>query len=161
MVSQLITLLSHLVFLKGLFLVPCYFSFTSIILRKRSNGIIKYLSKFLPLYQMYKALVRSHLDYCYVIYHIPALNSLTNLGVTLTSSTEKVEILNTKLPLLLLVHVKVLTGQNITRNWNGTRNGNGLVILRTTNQNYTPFPRTFTISFAMLTFFDTSFKFYP
>ena len=40
---------------------------------KQSLGIIKHLSRFLPLKtldQMYKALVRPHLDYCDVIYHI-------------------------------------------------------------------------------------------
>ena len=40
---------------------------------KKGIGIIKYLSKFLPikiLDQMYQALVRSHLDYCDTIYHI-------------------------------------------------------------------------------------------
>ena len=45
-----------------------------IIKAKRIIGIIKHLSKFLPLKtldQMYKALVRSHLDYCDIIYHIP------------------------------------------------------------------------------------------
>ena len=40
---------------------------------------------------MYKALVRSHLDYCDTIYHIPASNSQINLGVTLNSLMEKVE----------------------------------------------------------------------
>ena len=40
---------------------------------------------------MYKALVRSHLDYCDTIYHIPASNSQINLGVTLNSFMEKVE----------------------------------------------------------------------
>ena len=53
---------------------------------KKGIGIIKYLSKFLPiktLVQMYKAIVRSHLDYCDTIYHI--------LGVTLNSLMEKVE----------------------------------------------------------------------
>ena len=40
---------------------------------------------------MYKALVRSHLDYCDIIYHIPASNGQTNLGVTLNSLMEKVE----------------------------------------------------------------------
>ena len=38
-----------------------------IIIAKKNIGIIKYLSKFLPpmtLDQMYKALVRPHLDYC-------------------------------------------------------------------------------------------------
>ena len=61
---------------------------------KKGIGIIKYLSKFLPIKtvdQMYKALVRSHLDYCDTIYHIPALNSQINLGVTLNSLMEKVE----------------------------------------------------------------------
>ena len=61
---------------------------------KKGIGIIKYLSKFLPikiLDQMYKALVRSHLNYCDIIYHIPASNSQINLGVTLNSLMEKVE----------------------------------------------------------------------
>ena len=38
------------------------------------------------------ALVRSHLDYCDIIYHIPGLNNQTNLGETLNSLMEKVEI---------------------------------------------------------------------
>ena len=57
-------------------------------------GIIKYLSKFLPiktLDQMYKALVRSHLDYCDTIYQIPALNSQIYLDVTLNSLMKIVE----------------------------------------------------------------------
>ena len=61
---------------------------------KRIVGIIKYLSSFLPLKtldQMYKALVRSHLDYCETIYHMPARNNQINLGVTLTSLMETVE----------------------------------------------------------------------
>ena len=65
-----------------------------IIKAKRGIGIIKYLSKYLPLItldQMYKALVRSHLDYCDIIYHIPASNSQINLGTTLSSLMEKVE----------------------------------------------------------------------
>ena len=65
-----------------------------IIKTKKDIGIIKYLSKFLPfktLDQIYKALVRSHLDYCDTIYHIPAFNSQINLGVTLNSLMEKVE----------------------------------------------------------------------
>ena len=40
---------------------------------------------------MYKVLVRSHLDYCDTIYHLPPSNSQINLGVTLTSLMEKVE----------------------------------------------------------------------
>ena len=42
---------------------------------KKNLGIIKHLSRFLPLNtpdKMYKALVRSHLDYCDIIYHIPS-----------------------------------------------------------------------------------------
>ena len=61
---------------------------------KKGIGIIKYLSQFLPfktLDQIYKALVRSHLDYCDTIYHIPAFNSQINLGVTLNSLMEKVK----------------------------------------------------------------------
>ena len=47
----------------------------NIIKAKKNLGIIKHLSSFLPLNtldQMYKALVRSHLDYCDIIYHIPS-----------------------------------------------------------------------------------------
>ena len=65
-----------------------------IIKAKESIGIINYLSKFLPFKtrdQMYKALVRPHLDYCDTIYHIPILSSQSNLGVTLNSLMEKVE----------------------------------------------------------------------
>ena len=49
-----------------------------IIKAKKGIGIIKYLSEFLPikiLDQIYKALGRSHLDYCDTIFHIPASNS--------------------------------------------------------------------------------------
>ena len=47
-----------------------------IIKAKRNIGILKHLSKCLPLKtldQMYRALVRSYLDYCDFIYHIPSL----------------------------------------------------------------------------------------
>ena len=40
---------------------------------KKNVGILKHLSKYLPLKtldHMYKALVRPHLDYCDVIYHL-------------------------------------------------------------------------------------------
>ena len=40
---------------------------------------------------MCKARVRSHLDYCDIIYHISDLNNQTNLGVTLNSLMENVE----------------------------------------------------------------------
>ena len=40
---------------------------------------------------MFKALVRSHLDYCDVFYHIPSHTNQPPLGVTLNSLMEKVE----------------------------------------------------------------------
>ena len=57
-------------------------------------GIIEHHSKMLPLKaldQMYKALVRSHLDYCDIIYHIPSLQNQLSVGVTLSSLMEKAE----------------------------------------------------------------------
>ena len=50
-------------------------------------GVLKYLSNFVPL----KALTRSHLDYCDIIYHIPSHQNQAPLGVTLNSVMEKVE----------------------------------------------------------------------
>ena len=67
-----------------------------IIKAKKGIRIIKYLSKFLhlkTLAQMYKALVRPRLDYCDIIYHIPAFNSRINFGLTLSSLMEKLEII--------------------------------------------------------------------
>ena len=55
-----------------------------IINAKKNLGLIKHLSMFLPhktLDLMYKALVRSHFDYCDIIYHKPSKQ--TQLGVTL------------------------------------------------------------------------------
>ena len=40
---------------------------------------------------MYKALVRSHIDYCDVTYHIPSHQNQAPLGVTLNSLIQKVE----------------------------------------------------------------------
>ena len=61
---------------------------------KKNIGIIKHLNKFLPfktLNQMYKALVRSHLDYCDVIYHMPPIIHQPPLGLSLHDLMEKVE----------------------------------------------------------------------
>ena len=61
---------------------------------KANIGIIKHLSKYLPvktLEQMYKALVRSHLDYCDIIYHEPLKVHQPPLGVTLTALMKKIE----------------------------------------------------------------------
>ena len=57
-------------------------------------GIIKHLPKFSPLKaldRMYKALVRPHLDYCDIIYHIPSLQNQPSVGVTLSSLMAKAE----------------------------------------------------------------------
>ena len=65
-----------------------------IIKAKKIVGILKHLSRFLPLKMldhMYKALVRSHLDYCDIIYHIPSHQNQAPLGVTLNSVMEKIE----------------------------------------------------------------------
>ena len=65
-----------------------------IIKAKKNIGILKHLSKFLPLNtldQMYKALVPSHLDYCDVIYDIPSETHHPPRGRTLGSLMEKVE----------------------------------------------------------------------
>ena len=40
---------------------------------------------------MYKALVRSHLDYCDIIYHIPSKILQAPLGMSLCSLMERVE----------------------------------------------------------------------
>ena len=64
-----------------------------IIKAKKDVGILRHLSKFLPLKtldQMYKALVRSHLDYCDIIYHIPSHQNQAPLGVVLNSLMENV-----------------------------------------------------------------------
>ena len=61
---------------------------------KKNIGILKHLSQFLPLKtldQMYKALVRSHLDYCDIIYHDPPHVNQPPLGTSLTTLMEKVE----------------------------------------------------------------------
>ena len=40
---------------------------------------------------MYKALVRSHLNYCDIIYHVPSIIHQSPLGMTLNSIMEKLE----------------------------------------------------------------------
>ena len=40
---------------------------------------------------MYKTLVRPHLDYCNIIFHLPPLHSPSTSGITLSSLMEKVE----------------------------------------------------------------------
>ena len=63
-----------------------------IIKAKKNIGIIKHLSIFLPhktLDLMYKAFVRSNLDYCDIVYHIPSKQ--TQVGVTLNAQMEETE----------------------------------------------------------------------
>ena len=65
-----------------------------IVKAKRNIGIIKYLSKFLPfkaLNQMRKALFRSHIDYCDIIYHIPPLLNQPSVDISLNYLMEEVE----------------------------------------------------------------------
>ena len=65
-----------------------------IITAKKNIDIIKHLLKFLPLKtldEMYKVIVRSHLDYCDIIYHEPSQINQPPLGITLNSLMEKVE----------------------------------------------------------------------
>ena len=59
---------------------------------KKNLGRITHISTFLLLQtldQMYTALVRSHLDYCDIIYHFPFKHD--KLGGTLNSLMENVE----------------------------------------------------------------------
>ena len=61
---------------------------------KRIIGIIKHLNYLLPfktLNQMYKSLVRPHLDYCDIIYHIPQTVRPPPEGVTLHHQMESIE----------------------------------------------------------------------
>ena len=68
--------------------------FEKMAIAKSHIGIIKHLNRFLPfktLNLMYKALVRSHLDYCDIIYHIPSFTNPPPLGISLHGLMEKVE----------------------------------------------------------------------
>ena len=61
---------------------------------KKNIGIMKHLNSVLPfssLKQMYNALVRSHLDYCDVIFHIPSKIHPPPLGMSLHDHMEKLE----------------------------------------------------------------------
>ena len=60
----------------------------------KNVGILKHLSKYLPvkkLDQMYKALVRTHLDYCDIVYHMSPVLNHPPLGLSLNSLMEKVD----------------------------------------------------------------------
>ena len=76
---------------------------------KKYLVIIKRLSNFFPvktLCQMYKTLVRSHLDYCDIIYHISSIHSQT--GIILPGLMEQLE------------NLQYQTAMCITGTWKGT-----------------------------------------
>ena len=78
---------------KILGLIPEYLN-KNVVKAKMNIGIIEHLSKFLPLKtldQMYKSLVRSHLEYCDIIRHIPSLQNQPSVGATLSSLMTKAE----------------------------------------------------------------------
>ena len=80
-----------------------------IIKAKKNIGIIKDLSIFLPqktFHLMYRARVRSHLDYCDIIYHIPSRQ--TQLVMTLNALEEKNE------------RIQYQAALAITRAWQGS-----------------------------------------
>ena len=61
---------------------------------RRNIGILKQLSTYLPLTtldQMYKIFIRSHLDYCDIIFHVPPLNNCFDYSVTLNTTMEMIE----------------------------------------------------------------------
>ena len=62
-----------------------------IIKAKQDIGILNHLSNFLAPKTLDKVLVRSHLDYCGVIYHIPSRIHQPAQGMTLNYLMEKVE----------------------------------------------------------------------
>ena len=60
----------------------------------RFIGVLKYLSKYLPLKtldQMYKMFIRPHLDYGDVIFHIPHTQSLFDSSISLHPLMERME----------------------------------------------------------------------
>ena len=61
---------------------------------KKNIGLIKHLSRYVPvktLNQMYKTFVRTHLDYCDVIYHEPPKIDNNNHEISLTAPMEELE----------------------------------------------------------------------
>ena len=87
---------------------------------KKNLGIIKELSIFLPhktLDQMYKALVRSHLDYCDIVYHIPSVQ--TRFGLALTDLMEKDEMIQYQAALAITGSWQGSSRLNCMKNWDG------------------------------------------
>ena len=79
----------------------------------KNFGMLKHLSQFLPLKtldQMYKFLVRSHLEYCDIIYPKPPHLNKSALGISVNSQMEKVENIQ---------YQAALAVQNSMKNWDG------------------------------------------
>ena len=60
---------------------------------KKTIGILKYLSKYIPLKTLnmiYKMFIRPHFDYCDVIYHIPHITNPFDKSISLTLLMERI-----------------------------------------------------------------------
>ena len=56
---------------------------------RKGIGVIRYLSSHVPLDsldQLYKLRVRSHFDYCYIIYHVPVITNPFDSSISLKYS---------------------------------------------------------------------------
>ena len=76
--------------------------------------MLKYLSSYLPrhtLNKLYKLYVRPHLDYGYVIYHIPATIFAFSQNITLSNMMENLE------------SVQYSAVLAVTKTWRGTSIG--------------------------------------
>ena len=61
---------------------------------RKGIGVIKHLAPYLPLKsrdQIFKMYVRPHLDYCDIIYHIPAISNVFNSSLTLNYQMDMLE----------------------------------------------------------------------
>ena len=61
---------------------------------RKGVGVLKYFSSYLPIKTLdiiYKLFIRSLLDYCDVIYHIPSSSGIFNLSISLHSLMESIE----------------------------------------------------------------------
>ena len=79
---------------------------------KKIVGIIKHLNTFLPLktlQQMYKSLVRPHLEYCDVIFHLPPVINERPFSMQLPELMMKLE------------SVQYQAALAVTGAWKGTR----------------------------------------
>ena len=86
---------------------------------RRGIGIIKFLSKYLPrntLTELYKLYVRPHLDYGYVIYHIPPKKCDFSQDTSLNNHMEKLESIQYSAALAVTGAWKGTSRENSTTN---------------------------------------------